>query len=104
MGYCILNEQILIAETNIVCDGCKAMIFGLAKKDSVGLSNFNDIKLYVDAIRDEYKILAGMQYVSLELVNEDTAEVKTKNFRPEILELLFKYSFCPSWLKTAVLK
>lgn len=104
MGFCILNEQMITAETNIECDGCKAMVFGLGKKDATGLSNFNDIKLYVDAIRDEYKILPGMQYVSLELVNEDTGEVKTKKFRPEILELLFKYSFCPSWLKTEVLK
>ena len=58
--------------------GVRLWFLDWVKKDATGLSNFNDIKFYVDAIRDEYKILAGTQYISLELVNEDTGEVKTK--------------------------
>ena len=103
MGFRVLKEDYLLAESIIECDGCKAMLFGMSKHNSPSLS-FADIRIYVDAIREGYNILPSTQYVSLEIVNEDSGELKSKNFRPEILELLFKYHLCPKWLAEAVMK
>ena len=100
MGFLILKEEIVVADADIDCDACALMIFSLNKKCDVTLE-FKDIRIFTEALRDKRKIKKGTTYAMCEILNDETGEVKEKNFRTDVIELVYKYGFAPKWLITA---
>ena len=100
MGFLILNETVNVADCDIDCDAAKIFTFYLNRSKDVRLE-FKDIKTFTECYRQKMKILKGNSYITVEILNEETAEVKTKNFRPDMIELVYKYKFAPNWLITA---
>jgi len=101
MGFYIVKEEMMVAEQDIDCDACALFVFSLNKSKDVRM-DFKDIQIFTQAIRDKRKIKKESTYLMAEILNDETGEVKVKNFRPDIIELVYKYQFAPSWLINAI--
>lgn len=100
MGFLLLDEDVKIADSDIECDAMKIFMHSLRNPKDVKLS-YKDIQIFMDFYRKKGLIKSGDSYLSVDILNEETAEVKTKKFMPSMLELVFKYGFAPKWLINA---
>lgn len=100
MGFLLLDEDVKIADSNIECDAMKIFMHSLRNPKEIKL-NFTDIQIFMDFYRKKGLIHSGESYLAVQILNEETGELKTKNFMPSILELVFKYGFAPKWLINA---